>query len=511
MTTLALRDHHFLGHTQSLCPECLQLVSAKIIARDNRVYFRKFCPTHGLREDFVCSDVKWFDRNEGAVPGKLPLAMAIEPTRGCPYDCGLCTEHEQHTCIGLLEITSACNLECPMCFASSGPGGHHLTLEQCRDAIDFLVAAEGQPEVLQLSGGEPTIHPQFDEVLRYACDAPIDIVMINTNGVRIAKDPRLLELLQSVGHRIEVYLQFDGFDDHGYRQLRGAALLETKLAAIERLMQAGIRTILVCTVQSDVNEDQLGRIVDFATAAPSITGVSFQPATYCGRHVLPEQLERRVTFPDIIQAIERQSGGPWRESDFSPLPCAHPNAHTLAYAYRSGGKTTPLAQFINVSENLDLLSGRITFNRSRAEHIIREYLSRQCCGGNACGNSASATASSVSMPVIVQPSGMAETSSKRVNGQAESNNASVSESVAEEFFSRILQHQLDPENIFRIATTSFMDAYNFDIRQLMKSCVHHVLPSGHLIPFSAYNVLYRPGIVPLPPLGTPATFEINLS
>ena len=182
------RDDTFLGTTQSLCPECLAVVPAKIVERGGRVYFRKRCDLHGPREDFVCSDVRWFDRNEYQTPGQLPVLLAVEPTRGCPYDCGLCTEHQQHTCLGLVEINSACNLECPLCFATSGPRGVHLPCEDCIRAIDHLVAAEGHPEILQLSGGEPTIHPRFLDILEYGCRAPIDLVMINTNGLRLGGD-----------------------------------------------------------------------------------------------------------------------------------------------------------------------------------------------------------------------------------------------------------------------------------------------------------------------------------
>jgi uncharacterized radical SAM superfamily Fe-S cluster-containing enzyme len=186
---MKLRQHVFLGMTQSLCPECLALVPAKIIARDRRVYFRKHCPTHGFREDFICADVEQYDRMEFSVEGKVPARFGTQPGRGCPYDCGLCTEHEQHTCIGLVEITSNCNLHCPMCYASSGPGGKHLSFDECRRAIDRLVEVEGRAEVLQLSGGEPTIHPDFFRILEYACSQAIDLVMINSNGLRFARDP----------------------------------------------------------------------------------------------------------------------------------------------------------------------------------------------------------------------------------------------------------------------------------------------------------------------------------
>jgi len=494
----AYRDYTFLGMTQSLCPDCLALVPAKIISRFERIYFRKTCPTHGVREDFVCSDAKWFDRTDYSLPGKVPVSFGIEPDRGCPYDCGLCTEHEQHTCIGLLEINSACNLECPMCFAVSGPGGSHLSLEDCIAAIDRLVEVEGQPEILQLSGGEPTIHPQFEEIHRYACDQPIDIVMINTNGIRLARDRRFLESIAERKHRTEIYLQFDTFEDAGYKTLRGASLLETKLQAIEQLGNVGLNTILVCTVQPGVNDHEIGRLVEFGIERPWITGVSFQPATYSGRYVLPETLENRITFPDVIQAIAKQSTQ-WRESDFAPLPCAHPNGHTLSYAYRSGNRVTPLARFMDLDKHLDLLSGRITFNRERAKELIGQYLSRQACGGGDCG-CGDVTLSSSAGSRSQRP-GSSSSLLNVVNGGGSALPADLSPEVMSDsvqFFTRAMTEDLNPRDMFRITTTSFMDAYNFDVRQLMKECVHFVLPTGHLIPFSAYNVLYRDGHVPLP-------------
>lgn len=483
------RDYTFLGSTQSLCPECLGLLPAKIVERNGRVYFRKHCREHGPREDFVCSDVRWFDRHDYSLPGKVPVKFGVEPARGCPFDCGLCTEHEQHTCLGLLEITSACNLDCPMCFAASGPGGSHLTLDECRRAIDRLVEVEGQPEILQLSGGEPTIHPQFFEIFEYACAQPIDIVMINTNGIRLAHDQQFLDRVAEQKHRAEIYLQFDGVNDESALALRGESLLEVKQKAIEKLGEAGLRTTLVCTLQAGVNEDQVGPIVDFGVRRPWVTGVSFQPATYVGRYVLPEELERRATFPDVFRSLAEQSTSDWQESDFTPLPCAHPNGHSLAYAYRSGDDFLPLARFVDLAEHLDLLSGRITFNRQRGRELVGKYLSRLSCGTDGCCGGEE----------VVQIDGVASAKSQESH-PATTPPGERSLALGEEFFTRAMAEELDPEDVFRVTTTSFMDAYNFDVRQLMKSCVHHVLPSGHLIPFSAYNVLYRNGHVPLPPL-----------
>jgi tetraether lipid synthase len=470
MTMTQLRDHTFLGTTQSLCPECLALVPAKIIAKGARVYFRKRCPTHGVREDYVCSDVAQYDQMQYSLPGKVPPGFGVEPDKGCPYDCGLCTEHEQHTCIGLVEITSSCNLKCPMCYASSGPGGSHLSYDECVRSIDRLVEVEGRAEVLQLSGGEPTIHPEFLRVLDYAVRQPIDIVMINSNGIRLAHDERMLDALAEHGPRVEVYLQFDGFDDRGSEVLRGEPLVETKLKAVEALGRRGIKTSLVCTLQPGVNDHEIGAIVRFGVDRPWVTGISFQPATYSGRHVLPEELERRITFPDVIRAIAEQTGGMFAEEDFMPLPCAHPNCHSLTYAFRSGGKVTPLMRFIDARKHLDILANGILFSRNAARKLIEKYLDRVGGCGSGCFPEGGEVAD--------DPTGAA----------------------ASEFFARAVAEQLSQADVFRITITSFLDAYNFDVRRLMKCCIHHVLPSGHVIPFCAYNVLYREGHVVLPAL-----------
>ena len=465
---IPLRDHTFLGTTQSLCPECLALVPAKIIAKGKRVYFRKRCPEHGVREDFVCSDVALYDQMHLSVPGKMPK-FGVEPEKGCPYDCGLCTEHEQHTCVGLVEITSSCNLKCPMCFASSGPGGAHWSFDDAKAAIDRLVEVEGRAEVLQISGGEPTIHPEFLRIVDYACAQPIDIVMINTNGVRFAHNAAMLDALASYGARLEVYFQFDGFSDDASQKLRGESLVETKLKAIALLGERGIKTTLVVTLQPGVNDHEIGALVKFGIARPWITGISFQPATYSGRHVLPEDLEKRITFPDVIRAVAEQTEGMFREDDFLPLPCAHPNCHSLTYAFRSGGLIVPLTRFIDARNHLDILANGILFTRNRAKEIIERYLAKFSGCGIGC------------LPAI------------------EGHDAATTE-AAESFFSRAIAEKLSQSDVFRITITSFLDAYNFDVRRLMKCCIHHVLPSGHIIPFCAYNVLYREGHAVMPAL-----------
>jgi len=456
-----LRDYVYLGLTQSLCPTCLKLVPAKIVAKQDRVYFRKTCPEHGTIEDFVCSDVKSYDRHELDEPAKRPLALATESQKGCPYDCGLCPEHEQHTCVGLAEITSSCNLKCPMCFAGSGPGGKHWTFEEFTRVVDNFVRQEGEPDVLQISGGEPTIHPEFLRMARYAYSKPIQVVMINTNGLRLASDPALVESLASMRDRLEIYLQFDGFSDQTYQALRGESLTDIKLKALDALAAHGIRSTLVCTVQHGVNLGEVGAIVKFGLERPWVRGASFQPATYVGRHTNPADLENRVTTPDVVRALVEQTGGLLTAEDFLPIPCAHPNCHMMTYLYRGAGGAVPVSRFLNLRDNADLVANTLVYTPQKARAIVSAFLERKdgCCSGSG----------------DCSPVGSA-------------------------FVERALAEKLTGAEMFRITLTAFLDKHIFDTRRVMKCCIAHLLPSGHTVPFCAYNTLYRDGTVPLPPL-----------
>lgn len=459
-----VRDYTFLGTTKSLCPHCRRLVDAKIIARNGRVYFRKRCPVHGLVEDFVWSDVTSFDRHDYDQPARSPRSYGTDADRGCPYDCGLCPEHEQHTCIALVEITTGCNLKCPMCFAESGPGGTHVAFETFTRMVDRLVELEGVADVLQISGGEPTLHPDLVRMVAYAYEQPIQAVMINTNGIRLGKDRELVEQLSAFRDRLEIYLQFDGFEAHTHAALRGDALLATKLAALDVLREFGIRSTLVCTVDGSVNLHEVGAVLKFGLGRKDVRGVSYQLATYCGRHIDPGDLEKRATMPDLVKALASQAAGVMGEEDFYPLPCAHANCHRMAYLYRGGPEVIPVGRMIDVTKHMDLVANSIVYTPARAKQIVAAACG---CGPGGCGPSA--------------------------NG----------------FVEKALAEALTGEDVFRVTLTGFLDAHTFDTRRVMKCCLAHVLPSGHVVPFCAYNTLYRDGHVPLPPLAQPKTAVVN--
>jgi uncharacterized radical SAM superfamily Fe-S cluster-containing enzyme len=469
-----LRDYTFLGTTRSLCPLCRRLVDAKIIVRQRRVYFRKQCPEHGTVEDLVCSDVAYFDRHEYSQPARVPRSFGTQSDKGCPYDCGLCPEHEQHTCIALVEVTSSCNLRCPMCFAESGPGGEHVDFATYARMVDRVVELEGVADVIQLSGGEPTLHPDILRMVRYAYERPIQAVMINTNGLRLAHDPGLAEALAPMRDRLEVYLQFDGFDERTYTALRGERLLEAKLAALDALRRYDVRCTLVCTVDHNTNLHEVGRVLRFGLERPGVRGVSYQLATYCGRHLDPGDLERRATMPDLVKSLVGQTGGLLAEADFFPLPCAHPNCHMMAYVYRGGEKPVPVNRLIDVRQHMDLIANSIVYTPARARQLVARAL--DAAGGCGCG-----------------PGG-----------------CGPADPAAGGFVDKALAEKLTGADVFRVTLTAFLDAHTFDTRQVMKCCLAHVLPSGHVVPFCAYNTLYRDGHVPLPPLAGAARRPLDL-
>jgi uncharacterized radical SAM superfamily Fe-S cluster-containing enzyme len=468
---MSLRDYTFLGTTRSLCPHCRRLVDAKIVTRDRRVYFRKRCPEHGVIEDFVCADVGYYDRHDYSQPARVPRAYGTRAERGCPYDCGLCPEHEQHTCVALVEVTSSCNLRCPMCFAESGPGGAHLDFATYTRMVDRYVHLEGIPDVLQISGGEPTLHPELLRMVRYAYQTPVQAVMVNTNGIRLARDPALAEGLAAMRDKVEIYLQFDGLEERTHSTLRGEALREVKLAALEALRQHDLRCTLVCTVDHNTNLHEAGAVLRFGLERLFVRGVSYQLATYCGRHLDPGDLERRVTMPDLVRALMSQTGGLVAETDFYPLPCAHPNCHMMCYLYRGGTGPVSISRLIDVEKHMDLIANSVIYTPARARQLVARHL--EAAGGCGCG-----------------PGGCGPTDPSQG-----------------EFVVKALAEKLTGAEVFRITLTAFLDVHTFDTRRVMKCCLAHLLPTGHLVPFCAYNTLYRDGFLPLPPLaeGRPET------
>jgi len=449
------RPYVFYGQTTSLCDVCHALVPAKICIEGDNVYYDKRCKTHGARRALIATDAAFFKwQREFLKPGDRPL-KTLSPTHyGCPYDCGLCPDHEQHSCLAIVEINENCNLACPVCFAGSSPAKPlHRSISEIERMFDALVDSEGEPDVVQLSGGEPTLHPQFFDVLDLARAKPIRHVMINTNGLRIAEDEDFVAKLAERKRGLEVYLQFDSLEREALMAIRGADLRRVRRRALENLEKHDISTTLVCVVKKGVNDAEMGPIVQHALDWRCVRGVSFQPVQDAGRNENFDPARDRVTLTDIRRRIVEDSGvfGP---RDMIPLPC-NPSAITIGYGLRNGRKVAPVTAAIDASDLLAEIPNAITFEKyPELQRRIFELFSLST--GPDCAIER-ISALLCCLPEVPVPQG------------------------------------LTYENVFRVSVIEFLDAHNFCLAGVKRSCVHFVTPAGKIVPFDTYNLFYRDG------------------
>jgi uncharacterized radical SAM superfamily Fe-S cluster-containing enzyme len=454
-TKRASDDSVFLELTGSICPVCRHVLEAEVLARDGKVYLRKRCAEHGEFEALVYGDAaRYVEIQRYNKPGERPLRLQTETVEGCPRDCGICPEHKQHTCLAIIEVNTGCNLDCPICFADSGtghqPDGFSLTLEQVGRMLDAFVEAEGEPEAIQLSGGEPSIHPQILDMLAAAKARGIKLVMLNTNGIRLARDPRFAPALAEIG--VHVYLQFDGFKDSTLLAIRGKRLHDEKLRALDRCAAAGVGVSLAAAVERGINDDEVGAIVRFGVEHPAVTGVFFQPVTHSGRFLDFDPLER-LTNSDVIDAIARQLPDWFREDDFVPVPCCSPSCRSATYALYDGQDLVPLPRLVDVDDYLDYVTNRAVPDLEVRTALEGLFSASAAGGTERTGERLECVACGVGLPDELQQ-------------------------VAAKGFMVVVQ--------------DFQDPHTLDVRKLRKCCVAEIVPDGRLIPFCAYNsVGYR--------------------
>ncbi len=447
------KEKKFLS--ESVCPVCLRRITAEKVYEGSSVYLEKHCPEHGeFRVKIWDGSPDYTDWDKPKIPA-TPVNPAAPVERGCPYDCGLCSDHRQHTCCVLLEVTERCNLRCPVCFADAGK---HPAPDPGIDEIARwyrMLLDKGGPFNIQLSGGEPTVRDDLPEIIRLGAGMGFTFFQLNTNGLRIAEDLSCLEELRDAGLNC-VFLQFDGLNDSIHNRLRGRALHDTKLRAIENCRKAGIGVVLVPTLVPGVNTADIGDIIDFAVEnIPSVRGVHFQPVSYFGRC---NGLQReRITIPEIIRCIERQTGGRMKAENFSA-----PGGENSYCSFHGnfilmpGGKIQPWTQ-----PNSSCCSKPAPVNDGSVK--ARQFVAKQWSTSSCCASVKPAEKQNrVSMPGI-------NTDSLDV------------------FLERINTHSIC------ISGMAFQDAWTLEIERLKECLIHVVSRDGRLIPFCAYNLTSESG------------------
>ena len=452
-----VRPYLFYDTTVSLCSTCYRKVEGKIVFEDGCVYLLKRCAQHGFERVLISDDIAYYrlTREVFIKPPEMPQYFQTPIQYGCPYDCGLCPDHEQHSCLTLIEITDHCNLRCPICYSASGPHRPEFrSLAEIEGMLDMIVRSELHPDVVQISGGEPTLHPDFFAILDAAKRRPIKHLMVNTNGVKIAQDEEFVKRLAGSMPDFEIYLQFDSLRREPLEVLRGADLREVRKRAMEKLNRHGLSTTLVVTVQRGLNDGELGAIIDYAVEQPCVRGVTIQPIQAAGRLDGYNPAQHRLTVSEVRRRITEQTSK-FSLADIIPVPC-HPDSLAMAYGLKIDGKLMPLTGLVPPQVLIEGGRNTVVFESD-------EGFQAQLFKTFATNHSPSSAANCLSellccLPLIDAPA------------------------------------KLTYSSVFRVLILQFIDAHSFETRSIKKTCIHFATPDGRLIPFDTYNMFYRDGL-----------------
>jgi len=474
----------FERYSTSVCPECLKRVPMKIYEDNGVIYLEKTCPEHGKFEDVYWGDAelfKWFYEEwyKAKYCGTGLENPHTRPIKGCPYDCGLCTQHKSHTVLGIIDVTNRCNMACPVCFAYAGAVNYvyEPSYEQIVDMIKLLRSNKPWAcNALQFSGGEPTIRNDLPNIVSEAKKAGITHVEVNTNGLRLAEDIDYFKRLIDAGVST-LYLQFDGLREEIYKKTRGRTdLVQVKQKVLENARKIGLDSIvLVVTLAKGVNDKDLGDIIRYAVQNHDVVRcVNIQPISMAGRARRDEMRKMRITVPDAIKLIEEQTDGKISQRDWRPVnwpvPVSkgmeivknrvypeftmHPMCGAATFiVVKEGGEYEPITRYIDVDKFAEIfwniyytgLKGK----RTVAKMKMLEFL-----------------------PMVKSP---------LIRGLLKDVVTRGSYEALGKFMRRIVM----------IGIMHFMDVWNFDLDRVQKCVIHYATPEGKIMPFCTYNSFHR--------------------
>ena len=469
------KSYQMLSRTESLCPRCLSRIPAYYVKDGEMVYLIRHCDDHGGFQTMVWKGPPNFETwKRPKIPTSPPVTYS-ESYLGCPFDCGLCPAHRQHTCTALIEITQRCNLNCPVCFASAGRndsadpdlGVIKEWFERIRDAC--------HPCNIQISGGEPTLRDDLPEIITLGGNMGFSFIQLNTNGIRLAGEKGYARKLKEAGLS-SVFLQFDGTEDSVYNSLRGKPLLDIKQSAIEMCGENDIGVVLVPTLVPGVNSRNIGDIIRFGLKkAPVVRGIHFQPISYFGRYPHPPTDGDRISLPEIMTAMEEQTGGMIKANNFRPPGCENARCSFHGnFILMPDGKLKALSCF-KPPATLPAMNNGFVGDLRKPENISSSSSDYQNIAGNiekaedGARQAISTVARQWAFPVISDKKCCCGTDD------------------LDTFLSRAKQYG------FTISAMAFQDAWNIDLERLKDCCIHVMAPGGKLVPFCIYNLTSAEG------------------
>jgi len=473
---------------RSLCPECMKVIEARLFEEDGKVFMEKTCPQHGLVRDLYWSDAEIYLKAEkwAFSDGQGLLNPRVRRATRCPDQCGLCNRHTSHTGLGNIDLTNRCDLVCPICFANANVAGY-VYEPSYEEIVQMLKAFRGEQPVagrmIQFSGGEPTLHPRFLDIVRASRRLGFSHVQIASNGINLSDHRFAAECAEAGLHTI--YLQFDGVTDDVYRKTRGRDLFAVKEKAIESIRRSGMKIVFVPTIVKGFNDNQVGDILGYAIKnIDVVSGISYQPVVFTGRISCKEREEKRFTLTDLAWAVEKQTGLAEARRDWYPTSClapftrfvsavrgeetvhltCHPHCSLATYLFVSPDTKDIVAapRFIDVEamfQDLDKFARTVSksrfrsFARMKAFNSIKKHFRED-----------KAPEGLTFQTFLMTLQGLMD---KRIGR---------SENGKERTYKTLL-----------VAGMHFMDAYNYDVDRVRRCVVHYAAPNGMLYPFCTYN------------------------
>jgi uncharacterized radical SAM superfamily Fe-S cluster-containing enzyme len=476
--------------THSLCPECLNVISANLFEEDGKVIMEKKCFEHGHFRDILSTNAPLFKKIE---KWSLLEGEGIEnpmESRGefCPKNCGLCNNHHSTPSLTNVDLTNRCNLRCPFCFANANVADYvyEPSLEEIKNMLDVAISVKPKrQQAVQFSGGEPTLSPHFVEACRYAKKLGFARIQAATNGITLAKDWEFAQKAREAGLDT-LYLQFDGTDKEIYKRTRNSDLWEIKQKVVEVARKLDIAIILVPTIVKTVNDDQVGKILQFAVDnVDVIPGISYQPVCFTGRIDCQQRLRQRFTLSDLAQAVEDQTGYAKTMRDWYPLTMLNPITRLMdAFVKENGVKN----MFCSCHTNCGI--GTFLFVNRKTKEIIAlsEVFDME---------KANLDVLKIAEKMEKKPSRIMALLSM-INMLRRNFKPSPEHKLTRLGFIKVVDSLTGGQlgfakkaryqwRMIYCAGMHFQDAYNYDVERVKRCVIHYSAPDGRMYPFCTYN------------------------
>ena len=324
MARLNEREYAYFSTVRGMCRFCRRIVPARVFFKDGKVWQQSLCPTCENRPALIADDKDWYlETILQPHSDHSPIKRSYPGRNGCPFDCGPCAWHGTSCQLPVISVTNACNLKCPICFTYNRPDRiYHMSVEEMERTVDWIIESSDRVDLINITGGEPTLHPRILDLLRSCRRTEIGRITMNSNGLRLAEDRELCEQIAELG--VYVVLSFNTFDHKTALTLHGKDVVEAKLRAIDNLTRAGVKMTLLHVLMRNTNENAIAGILDLMRTNDQILSLTVQTMTYTGQGGSHWPLRQHIPVDEAARIICLQSAGAFVFSDFLPRPSSHP-------------------------------------------------------------------------------------------------------------------------------------------------------------------------------------------